>query len=190
MNWLVWSLRAVSLAALAGAVTALGADQSTTTTYRWVDAQGVVHYSDTPQPGAELLKIPPAQTYSAAPASGGANYRPAAEPNAGGAYQSCSVQHPAAEQSFFAPETITVSLNLQPTLRSEDHLSVTLDGTALEPLADSPLHFRISDPDRGTHTLSVTVRDASGNVVCNSPGVTFYVQRPSRLSPQSPTRGH
>jgi Domain of unknown function (DUF4124) len=189
MKWVVWSLRAVSLAALAGAVTALGADQPTTTTYRWVDAQGVVHYSDTPQPGAEQLKIHPAQTYSAAPTSAQAANRPDAEQNTSAVYQACKVQHPTAEQSFFAPDAIPVNLNLQPTLRSDDHLSVTLDGTPLEPLEDSPLHFRIADPDRGSHTLSVTVRDASGNVVCNSPGVTFYVERPSRLSPQSPTRG-
>ncbi len=186
MKCVVWSIRIVSLAALAGAVTALGADQSGTTTYRWVDAQGVVHYSDTPQPGAEKLKIQPAQTYSATPAP--PQGRPIEE-TAGNVYQSCRVSQPTAEQSFFAPESIPVSLNLQPTLRSEDRLSVTLDGTPLEPLEDSPLHFRISDPDRGAHTLSVTVRDASGAVVCTSPGVTFYVQRPSRLSPQSPTRG-
>jgi hypothetical protein len=190
MKCVVWSLRVVSLVALAGAMTALGADQSGTTTYRWVDAQGVVHYSDTPQPGAEKLKIQPAQTYSA-PASGATNNRPVVpEQNPRSVYQSCSVMHPAAEQSFYAPESITVSVNVQPSLRAEDHLSVTLDGTALEPAEDSRLHFRIADPDRGTHTLSVSVQDASGTVVCNSPGVTFYVQRPSKLSPQSPTRGH
>jgi hypothetical protein len=190
MKRAVWSLWAVSLAALSGALAAFGADQSTTTTYRWVDAQGVVHYSDTPQPGAELLKIHPAQTYSASPTSSQPNGR-AVEEKAGAVYQVCSVQHPSAEQSFFAPENITVSLNLQPTLRSEDHVAVTLDGAPLEPLDDSPTHFRISDPDRGAHTLSVSVRDASGSVVCNSPSVTFYVQRPSRLTPQSPTRsGH
>jgi hypothetical protein len=189
MKRVVWSLRVAALAALAGAVTALGADQPTTTTYRWVDAQGVVHYSDTPQPGAEKLKIPPAQTYSAAPALNQASSRPGQGTEAN-VYQACGVQQPAAEQSYFSPEEIPVSLNLRPALRSEDRLSVTLDGAALQPLEDSPLHFRIAEPDRGTHTLSVSVHDAAGNVICSSPGVTFYVQRPSRLSPQSPTRSN
>ena len=64
-----------SLAAMAGAAVLVGAALPTdstaadsnggTTTYRWVDAQGVVHYSDTPQPGAETLQIQPAQTFSA-----------------------------------------------------------------------------------------------------------------------------
>jgi len=189
MKRLVWSLRLVLLASLAGGVTALGADQAGTTTYRWVDAQGVTHYSDTPQPGAEKLKIQPAQTYSAGPASNLASGRPAAQGAQGNVYQACGLQSPTAEQNFFSPEEIPVSLNLRPALRPEDQLSVTLDGAALQPLEDSPLHFRIAEPDRGTHTLSVSVHDAAGNVICSSPGVTFYVQRPSRLSPQSPTRG-
>jgi hypothetical protein len=59
---------------LAGGVTLLGdavlyggaarADTSgSTTVYRWVDSQGVVHYSDHPSPSAERLQIPPAQTF-------------------------------------------------------------------------------------------------------------------------------
>lgn len=190
MKWVVWSLRAVSLAALTGAVTALGADQpASTTTYRWVDAQGVVHYSDTPQPGAEQLKIHPAQTYSPAPVSGASN-RPAAEQNAGGAYQACSVAQPSAEQSFFAPEDVTVSVNLRPVRQAGDQVSVTMDGAPLQPADDSGLRYRISEPDRGAHTLSVTVHNSAGTVVCSSSGVTFYVQRPSLNSPQSPARGH
>ncbi|HTW75729.1 MAG TPA: DUF4124 domain-containing protein [Steroidobacteraceae bacterium] len=38
-----------------------------TTVYRWVDAQGVVHYSDRPQPGAQRLQIRPAPTFHAEP---------------------------------------------------------------------------------------------------------------------------
>jgi len=170
-----------------GAVTALGADQPATTTYRWVDAQGVVHYSDTPQPGAEKLKIQPAQTYSAPATTEATSPRPV-EQDAGNAYQACSVVQPTADQSFFSPESITVSVDLRPSLRSDDQLSVTMDGAPLQALDESGLHYRISDPERGTHTISVTVHDPSGKVVCSSSGVTFDVQRPSRLSPQSPTR--
>lgn len=189
MKRLGWPLGAVSLAALIGAVAALGADQSTTTTYRWVDAQGVVHYSDTPQPGAEQLKIHAAQTYSAPSVSGAANGR-GTDPAAESVYRSCAVLRPGADQTFYAPEDVTVSVSLEPQLRTGDQISVTMDGTALRPIDESALRFRVSEPDRGAHSLSVTVRDASGNVVCTSSGVTFYVQRPSRLSPQSPTRGH
>ncbi|MGH8399705.1 MAG: DUF4124 domain-containing protein, partial [Gammaproteobacteria bacterium] len=33
--------------------------------YKWVDAQGNVHYSDKPHPGAQKVKIAPPQSYSA-----------------------------------------------------------------------------------------------------------------------------
>src|ERR1017187_7466811 len=35
---------------------ALGGSGLAATTYRWVDAQGVVHYSDTPHPGAQEIE--------------------------------------------------------------------------------------------------------------------------------------
>ncbi len=39
-----------------------------TTVYRWVDAQGVVHYSDHASPGAQQLQIHPAPTFHDPPA--------------------------------------------------------------------------------------------------------------------------
>lgn len=65
---------------LSGTVTLLGAGAlccgpaladapGSATVYRWVDSQGVVHYSDRPQPSAERLRIPPAQTFHDLPAA-------------------------------------------------------------------------------------------------------------------------
>ena len=39
------------------------ATANSTTVYKWVDANGVTHYSDQPHPGAEKLEITGAQTY-------------------------------------------------------------------------------------------------------------------------------
>ena len=187
MRWPACSVVTLSLAALVSALAAVASD-APTTTYRWVDAQGVVHYSDTPQPGAQRLQIQPAQTYRA-----GAPGRPDATPSsdtANQAYQSCTVVEPQAEQSLYAPESVNVVVELDPARRPGDQISVTMDGRALESPDGSALHFRAEAPERGAHTLEVSVRDASGNVVCSSPALTFYVQRPSLLSPKSPSRGH
>ncbi|HTY50119.1 MAG TPA: DUF4124 domain-containing protein, partial [Steroidobacteraceae bacterium] len=35
--------------------------------YKWVDADGVTHYSDTPVPGAVRTELGTVQTYKAAP---------------------------------------------------------------------------------------------------------------------------
>jgi Domain of unknown function (DUF4124) len=155
-----------------------------TTTYRWVDAQGVVHYSDTPQPGAQKLEIAPAQTFQPAPlptTQSGREIGPRADE------YTCLITQPQSQQSIYAPETVPVSVQLSPELRSGDRVQVTFDGTAVSPVDDSGLDFQIDMPIRGQHEVTATVVDSNGKTVCTTPSVTFYVRRPSVLAPQSPT---
>lgn len=179
-------LASLGLLLLAG----IAAAQSQTT-YRWVDAQGVVHYSDQPQPGAQVIQLPQAQTYrapAATPKAPAANPPPLAD--AAAPYQSCGISQPATEASFFAPDSIPVAVQLAPGLRPGDQLSVTLDGSPLEPTVPGGAGYQISAPERGAHTLNAMVRDEDGKPVCQAPPVTFYVQRPSMNSPASPVPKH
>jgi hypothetical protein len=181
------------LATLVGAAFAGIALAQTTTTYRWVDAQGVVHYSDTPQPGAQVIQLPLAQTYRAPPPPAAAKAAATAAPGAydpTSPYQFCGIAEPAAEASLFAPETVAIAVQLAPALRDGDQLAVTIDGAALDPLVAGGQQYQLTAPDRGAHTVNATVRDSGGKPVCRSAPVTFYVQRPSVLSPTSPARGH
>jgi Domain of unknown function (DUF4124) len=187
------SLTLAALSALTTlAVLALSAGSAaaqTITTYRWVDAQGVVHYSDTPQPGAQVIQLQSAQTYRAPAPPAGAAGAAAASKDTDGPYQACNVVQPAAEASFFAPESVPVSVQLTPELRPGDQLAVTVDGAALSPMAPGRLQYQVSAPLRGAHTVNVAVQDGDGKQVCHST-LTFYVQQPSLLSPTSPARGH
>jgi len=163
----------------------------TITTYRWVDAQGVVHYSDTPQPGAQVIQLQSAQTYHAPPtpaAPPGAASKTTTTTPAGSPYQSCGIAQPAAEASFFSPGSVPVAVQLTPGLRDGDQLAVTVDGTELEPVG--PGRYQVTAPERGAHTVDFAVHDADGKQVCRAAPVTFYVQQPSLLSPTSPARGH
>jgi hypothetical protein len=160
----------------------------TTTTYRWVDAQGVVHYSDTPQPGAQVIQLPSAQTYRAPPPPAAPAAATPDEPAS--PYQSCGIAQPAAEDSFFAPDMVPVAVQLNPGLRPGDQVAVTVDGVPLDPMAPGRLQFQVTAPERGAHTVNAVVRDSDGKQVCRSPPVTFYVRQPSLLSPTSPARGH
>jgi hypothetical protein len=154
------------------------------TTYRWVDASGVVHYSDQPQPGAEKIDLPTAQTYRAPPSPAVPVNAPAAAPPA--AYRSCRIAQPASEQTLFEQEAVTVSVALDPGRRVGDQVSLTFDGMTLTPISPDSLDFRISPIDRGAHTVSAVVYDANGQAVCSVPSVTFYVRQPSVLAPNSP----
>jgi hypothetical protein len=172
-------------------VSGSGAVAQTVTTYRWVDPQGVVHYSDTPHPGAQVIQLPSAQTYRAPPqpsaaskAASGATQEDAASP-----YQSCGISEPAPEASLFAPEAVRISVAVAPGLRPGDQVVVTVDGAVLETTAGG-LQYQVTAPDRGPHSVTAMVRAPDGKPVCRAVPITFYVQRPSLLSPTSPARGH
>jgi hypothetical protein len=179
----------VTVLALLSAVASAGG----TTLYRWVDAQGVVHYSDSPQPGAQKVDIQPAQTYKAptvsqasaagSSSSGGSN---SSGSSVAGTY-SCSVASPQTDQSFFAPESVDVFVTVSPGLQEGDEVQISVDGTALPTMG---AQANIVQPARGSHSVSATVRGADGRTRCNAAPVTFNVQRPSGLSPQSPVRAH
>jgi hypothetical protein len=180
---------ALSVAPLPGFLGSARADSAgnggATTLYRWVDAQGVIHFSDTPQPGAQKIEVAPAQTFPSTPVPASE----AAPPAPASVYQACDISQPTAEQSFYAPEVVGVSVRVVPDLREGDQLSVTVDGRAVQSIEGSALDFELPMPDRGAHTLRAVVHDAAGRALCSSPSITFYVQRPSLLSPQSPVQG-
>lgn len=167
---------------------ALGGSGLAATTYRWVDAQGVVHYSDTPHPGAQEIQLTGAQTYHGTPATAPPVAAPPPAERAN-AYQSCAITQPAPETSLYAPDSVDVSVRVNPALRPGDQLGVLVDGVALQPVGDGAT-FQVLQPDRGTHTVSAEVRDAQGTVLCSAAAVTFSVQRPSVNTPASPVKPH
>ena len=175
---------------LCGAAGAAG-----TTLYKWVDAQGVVHYSDSPQPGAEKVDIQPVQTYQAPPAPQGSASRTSSSGGSSGGSSSgsssgstssytCAITAPQPDQSFFSPDSVTVAVSVTPGLQDGDQLQILFDGTAVPPTGD--LQATIQQPARGSHSVGALVREADGKLRCNAAPVTFNVQRPSMLSPQSP----
>src|SRR5688500_686103 len=88
-----------------------------TTVYKWVDANGVTHYSDQPHPGAIKLEVGAIQTYSAPAASPDpARARPNAQ--AGPVYAACELTQPSKDQVYFNVSTISARLRLDPQLRA------------------------------------------------------------------------
>jgi Domain of unknown function (DUF4124) len=162
-----------------------------TTLYRWVDAQGVVHYSDTPHEGAQVIQLQGAQTYhgtSAAPATPAA--AAAAQPGKKSeAYESCAITAPAPDSALYSPDSVAVSVEVSPGLRNGDQLTVQVDGRQLQSNGGDQT-FVISQPERGDHSISAQVRSPDGAMLCNAPPVTFSVTRPSVNSPNNPVKPH
>ena len=164
------------------------------TVYKWVDENGVVHYSDQPHAGSQKIQLQEVQTYKEVPVPAGST-APAAPPPpqypaTSGGYRGCAVVQPQDDQSVANLDSLTVVVQTDPPLHAGDQIFVTYDGQPLNGNSSTGGRFTISPVDRGDHTLQAVVRGADGTVVCQAPSVTFHVHQPSILNPVNPLRPH
>ncbi len=158
--------------------------------YRWVDENGVVHYSDRPVEGAERIdlvtqprsSVPPPvvdsnetpEVVAAAPA---VSPPPPAEPEPT-RYQRLDIVRPQQGETLWnIGSTLSVSLRLSPELQPGHRLQLTYDGQVRDDAPTESLDFQLSDVFRGEHTMQVAVVDADGNVQIESSLKRFYVQQ-------------
>jgi hypothetical protein len=157
--------------------------------YKWVDADGVVHYSDQASPGAEKIVT----AGSSSPAASGARTAtaPSTSPQraaqGGLNYTDFSITSPAPEQTFFGDDVVAVHLNLSPSLRPNQAITWHLNGKELD-FPPNAVSFALPRLDRGTYSLAATITDQQTSESETSNSVTFFVRQPSALSPQSPLR--
>lgn len=156
--------------------------------YKWIDADGVVHFSDQPVPGAEkimttggssrgiLTDAPPASSRSGDPSK-----KPATRIQA----TVVSITSPAPGQTFSGSEPMDAHLSVNPEITPDRPLSVTwtLNGSPVSNAQDSTA-FTLPDLARGEYTLSATVTDPNTGESKSADSVTFNVLRPSVMSPQ------
>ena len=154
--------------------------------YKWTDEDGVVHYSDRPHPGAEIVQLPeqhssprairPAPTVQR-PTRYGASKDQAETPAQPFSYQTLEITTPAAEQTLWNIEgVLNVTLNLQPALQPGHSVRAYFDGT---PQQVSGTSFQIQEVYRGVHNLQVEVIDETGKLMIRSLPNRFYVQQNS-----------
>jgi hypothetical protein len=151
--------------------------------YKWVDRNGVTHYSDRPAPGAERIEIQPAQTFSAPrPSTPARGARAGADPNQPFRYDNCAISSPANDEVFLNVQRVSASWQFTPALRPGDTVRVVLDGQLVPGLTESAQSVTFDPIVRGTHTLQITALDEEGRTACES-SVTFHVRQPSLLQP-------
>jgi Domain of unknown function (DUF4124) len=154
--------------------------------YKWVDADGVVHFSDQPTPGAEKIftSSSSAGTVTTAPRSqSGAQQPQRSAATSGLGYSEFSIASPVNDQTFFGDDVIAVHLNLEPGLKPNQSITWHLNGKQLEFPPDAT-SFPLPHLDRGAYTLAATITDQQTSDSQSSNTVTFYVRQPSALSPQ------
>jgi hypothetical protein len=153
--------------------------------WRWKDADGVVHYSDSPVQGAERINASPApkpgSVSTAAPPG-----NPGREQEASNAvrYTRCEVIRPAKDTTFnSAVESVSADVTIEPPLQPNHRIQVYLNGSIYPQWPDNSVSFTFPQLDRGAYTLSVRVQDENGGTACSGPAINFYVRQPSVLSP-------
>jgi hypothetical protein len=148
--------------------------------YKWTDEDGVVHFSDRPQEGAERIDLPeaaprPRPPPRAASSAAAATDTTPVEEAGPFRYESLTIGAPLAEETLWNIEgVLNVTLNLQPALQPGHRIRVFFDG---EPRYVNRTSFQIEEVYRGVHNIQAEIVDESGTMMIRSMPNRFYVQQ-------------
>ncbi len=150
--------------------------------YRWVDKAGVIHYgAQPPNKDAKPATLPEIQTYS----SRGGN-RPiaaiaaAASKPAAGPIQEMRILSPVQDEVFRDGQGIVnVAVAVLPGLPEGAGVIFYLDGAAKNAKPSPSTSTSFTSVERGEHTVTAAVVDASGRELKRAPPVVFHSKPPS-----------
>lgn len=146
--------------------------------YKWTDSSGNIHFSDSPHPGAEQLKLPKIQTYSA-PVVPASDKTPdlQAEPEITG-YEKINILQPQDQLTIRNTQGyVSIVTELDPMLKKGDKLQVIFDGSPVgKPQESSVIALR--DINRGSHTIAIQALDKEGKVLITSDTITIFMMPP------------
>ncbi len=161
------------------------ADSALAQAYTWIDEDGIVHYSDRPEPGAKRINLPeskktgapaaPTRTASGAAQDEGAPAQPFR-------YETLEVIAPGPEETLWNIDgVLSVSLALSPALRPGHQVRVYFDG---DPSMMPGTSFQLEEIFRGVHNIQAEILDETGEMKIRSLPNRFYVQQTSVVRPR------
>lgn len=169
------------LAALA--CLAFAAIASAGQTYKWVDKDGKVHYSDQPVAGAEKVDLKPVNEVPGMPVEQAqSSDQPPAEPlDSATQYVSFVITSPKnGEVLRGAGIGLSIEVELNPPLGDQDKVEYLLDGKVVG--ASVPY------VERGTHSVSARVVDPNGRTKITADSVTIQVFQNIAQPPPTPPK--
>lgn len=157
------------------------------TVYRWVDKQGVVHYSDEPHQGAKQVQLGSATVLPfKVPAQEGDQPQTAPQPGTAAmpSYQ-VKVLAPAPGTTIWPVNYIVhASVQVTPPPGGRALLKYELDGKMMGKPTPST-SVQLKPVYRGTHTLTVTLLGPNGETLATGSS-KFYARQHSILHPGRP----
>lgn len=164
---------------------------SAQTVWKWVDDNGVTHYSDRPVPGATKMELSAGSRgtsestpQSPPPSPSLPPPRSNAQQERASAYRRLRITKPAPEESIVnTGGVVQVTVQIDPALRPEHEVHLYLDGQRAQNATGGDSSFVLAEVPRGEHTLTAVITDRRGNRVLESERVTFYVRQASIANP-------
>jgi len=163
---------------------------SAATIYKWVDENGVTHYSDQPHENAQKVTVTAPQTYSAPRGTVRNTPTPNAPARQAENTYSCTIVQPGNEETLQNTSNVTAVAQSSPAPHDGDQMVLLLDGSRVPNFPGTGGSVTIDSVDRGTHSLQAVVQDSTGKSLCQSAAVTFTVLQASVLNPANPNHRH
>ncbi|HEX6929207.1 MAG TPA: DUF4124 domain-containing protein [Gammaproteobacteria bacterium] len=157
-------------------------------TYKWVDKDGNVHYSDTPVEGAETVELPEPTTFNAPdlPDRPSPSDETDSEEAAAAAYTGFAFISPKQDQVFWAAGgEIPVQLDVKPLLRQTHQIRLFYNGELVSGFPSRSAGTTLTGVYRGAHTVRAEIVDWTGDAVATAGPVTFHVKQRSIQNPQN-----
>ncbi len=155
--------------------------------WRWVDKDGVVHFSDQPMPGADKVQIKaapkPGSVVTPYRAARSASESEDGPRDANFQYTRCAVSGPSNDEVFQAGDAVTATFQLLPGYRVGDRIEALLNGQRITTWPETATRSTLTGLARGSYTLSFKVIGPDEGTLCTAAPVEFHVQQPSLLTP-------
>lgn len=144
--------------------------------YRWVDEDGVVHYSDRPVEGAEEIVLPEANTTTVRRFE---RDEPEPQPQPSSSepvrYQNLAITSPTSEETLWnIGGQLNVQIQVTPALQSGHRMRLYFDGEGQDISSTS---VQLEEVWRGEHNLQVEILSETGVPLIRSNPLRFYVQQ-------------
>lgn len=141
--------------------------------YAWKDKNGVLVFSDTPQPGAKEVKL--TSQHLSMPATNTDILDTA--PTKTAVKFSISISSPEPNQTIRENTgSVYVSTRIAPRFEAGFTIGLFLDGVAIGAPSDTTT-LALRDVERGQHTLQVKLYNKQNQVIATSPESVFFMHR-------------
>jgi len=152
--------------------------------WKWVDADGVTHYSDRPVPGATRMEVSTGSSVGNPSESYGTTTTTDSSPANTARYANFEIWKPSDQETIAnSGGQVTINIRLDPSLQPGHMVFLYLDGRPVDGFPEGTLSFDLPTVPRGTHTAVAAIVDAAGTRLQETSPVTFFVRQESVAQP-------